>query len=126
MGIGIGLGFQHALPKAIHLGVTGPIKRGQGAVGRKIILICIVWHLQPINAAHVFAPAKNLTNKSFDCVQWGFAFMVGFFCGLNAIERQKEPTIEIQPDMGMKHPCLSLDHRILIVPELGQPLVDKR
>ena len=32
----------------------------------KIILVCIAWHLRPINPTHILSPAQNLSNKSLD------------------------------------------------------------
>ena len=77
-------------------------------------------HLQPVDAAHVLAPADDLPDEALHRVQRRAA---GAVLGLGAaadVERIDEAEVHRRRDDRVPHPGLAGDHGVLVVAEAGQ------
>jgi hypothetical protein len=123
--ISVFFGLDHTLAHAIQLCHASPAKRRKAAVCLKEVLLGIIGHFEPIDAANIFALANDLANKAFNGIQWRFSNMISLFSRLYTFQRKQQTTVQIKADMGMIHPWFALDHSILIIAEMDEPLVEK-
>ena len=125
VGIGKPARLVDRLLHAVHAGIAAPEEIRQRAMRLKIVHRGIVRHLQPVDAAHKFAPAQNLANEALDRVQRRMAGVPGGFGGAHRLAGKQQPGIQIKADMAVIHPRLVRDHRVLIGAEQRQPLGDE-
>jgi hypothetical protein len=95
MGIGFFDGLADRRFQAGQLRVAGPVKTGQGALGAQRIGLDVAGHALPVNAAHIFAPADDLTDEAFGGVERHTPGFIFGFCRLCRFERIEEARIHI-------------------------------
>ncbi len=69
----VGVSVLECLPdggtQALHFGVPCPVEGRQRLVRVQRIHRCVAGHVQPVDPAHEFAPAKNLPDEALDAGQ---------------------------------------------------------
>ena len=64
VGIGLVPGLLHRPRDAAHVGVGGPVEAGQLALVVQSVAAGVAGSFAEVDAAHVFAPADDLTNDT--------------------------------------------------------------
>ena len=120
VGIGLAPGLLHHGGEAGHVRLAGPVEAGQGARGGQGVLLRVARHLQPVDAADIFAPPQDLADEAFHRGQRGAAgAILGF---RRAAHRQggEQAAIEVLGDHGVEQEGLAAQHGVLVVAEAGQ------
>lgn len=82
--------------EAFHLGFFWVRKhRRQWSVCLQMIALRVVGHPAPITIPDVFAPAKNLTNKTFGAIDWNEPFFKSICCCVENLVGQEQAVVEI-------------------------------
>ena len=113
------------LGQTVHLRVARPIKIGQRPRRPQSIARRIIRPSPNINTAYIFPPADGLTDKSFGGID---RHPPRFPFGLNGpaqIKRIEQPDIEIGRQQRMPKQWLPCQHRILIIAEIGEGLLQE-
>ena len=79
-----------------HFGIRGPVEIRKRPGGVQCIAVDIIRPLAPIDAAHIFAPADDLTDKAFRRVEGGAALTIFGLDRAAHFERIEEAAIEIE------------------------------
>ena len=66
VGITVAQCLVQRLTQTAHVGLAAPEKRRQSCIRTQCVAVGIRWHARPVDPAYVLAPAKQLTDKTFD------------------------------------------------------------
>ena len=125
VGVGLFLGLGDGGPEAGHVGLGGPVEVRQRPVGPEEILFHVARHLQPVDAAHVFAPADDLADEAFGCVQGRPAGVVLVRNPPADRQRVEKTGVDVEGENGMIEEAFSFQHCILVVAEEGEGMLDE-
>ena len=78
-----------------HIGLGRPIEFRQRAGVLEVVHIEVFRHLQPVDAADIFAPADDLPNEAFHRVQGRISILKAAFGALAYGDRVKQPDIDV-------------------------------
>ena len=115
MGIGVGACFLHDLRNTVHFCFATPVAHWQRAVRVECIAVRIIWHAQPVDAAHIFTPAQDLADESFHGIERRGPLAIGVLRRQANLARRQQAAIQIGRDRSMKQERLALFHGVLIV-----------
>ena len=88
----------HAFPHAAHLGPTVPEEgRHVPVLAVERVLLDVVRHEVPVDAAHELAPAHDLPDEALDAVEGRLALLVGRDCSGHALARVEELRLIARP-----------------------------
>jgi hypothetical protein len=121
MGIGMLLRRADGLGHAAHVGLAGPVEGGERALRFEIIRFRIGRHAQPVEAAHIFAPADDLADEALDGVQG----RIRRHRRIADLARLKQTAIEIRRNHGMIEKILRHLHGVLVIAEILQAILDE-
>jgi len=82
------------IPQARHRRLSRPVESRQRLVRAERVAVPVAGHVQPINAAHVFAPTENLTDEALHARQRCGAIRAGRFGGSNDVARVEQLQIQ--------------------------------
>ena len=108
------------LCQAVHPGVAGAEKGGEGTPGGECVDSRIGWHFQPVNPVDELPPSDDLPDESFGCWERNFSLSEGALRSECALERRKKADVEHRRDDRVEHVGLSPDHEILPASEVCQ------
>ena len=74
-------GHLNSALQAAHIGIRVPIKIRQFARKAELVGAFVSGHLCPVEPAYVLTPTKNLTDKTFNCINWGITCVITLLGG---------------------------------------------
>ena len=86
----------NGLRQAMHVGLTRPVKCGQGSRGVKRVALHIFGASVPVNAADIFAPANDLPNKAFGGVNRNLSRLILRLNRAAQLKRVNQARIDIR------------------------------
>ena len=89
------------------------------------MLRCIAGHFKPVDATDIFAPADDLADEALRGVQRRLAGAIGLLDLATDSNGSSRPQFEILRDDGVIEERLARQHRVLVVAEARQGLVDE-
>ena len=125
MGIGIFDGFADHRGKAGHAGFARPEKRGQRTLGLQKIPCLVSRHQKPVDAAHIFAPADDLTDKPFDGIERCAPYKVSALRRAAERQRIEKADIDIEGQERMVEEGIVLQHGVLRLAKARQEFGDE-
>ena len=69
---------------------------GIGPKSAQRIAFHIIGAGMPVNAAHIFAPANDLTNEPFSSIDGHFARLISFFDRMAQFQRIKQSGVDVR------------------------------
>ena len=103
-----------------HACLAVPVERGQRFVCIEAVAFEVPGHLHPVDAAHVFAPAKHLPYEALSARDRHRTRAPRGFCGSHHLARREQLAVQCRGDMRMPQPRLARPERILEAPEVWQ------
>lgn len=127
VGVAVGEGLFEGIAHAGHVGVAGPVECGQIVGGVEGVFLEIAGHVQPIDAADVFAPADDLADEAFGSFERN-AVWIGapglFHCFADG-DGVDEFDVEGAGESGVVEERFFGPHGILIVAKVGEAVLDE-
>ena len=125
VGVAVAQGAVQGVGETGHAGLAIPEKGGQGLLRFQRVLVPVVRHARPVEAAHILAPAEDLANEAFDGGNGGMAIAPGGFGVGAGAHRVEQLEVERAGQACVEQPGFAGPHRILELTEAGQPVRDE-
>jgi hypothetical protein len=123
MGIGQPLRLPDGSRQAGHVRLAGPVEFGQRPFSPKEVLLRILRHLQPVDAAHIFAPADDLAHETFDRIERRITRLIRRDGCIHALHGTQQLEVECRGEERVIEERLTIPHRILVAPEVRQTML---
>lgn len=118
-------GLADHLGEAVHRSMTGPVEVRERLVCSQSILLEILGHVEPVDAANVFSPAEDLANEPLGGGEGGFAFTPGLLCGINDFTGMEKFEVESCGNEGVVEVRFAGPHGILMIAEVRESLFNE-
>ena len=125
VGITVRQCLRDGFPQTGHVGTGVPEPGRQILVRIERIALGVVWHLRPVNAAHILAPAEDLTNETLGAWQRHLPGATSCLGRLHDLARIQQLQIKRSRKVRVVQPGLTRPECILVASKQRQALVNE-